>query len=198
VTNLLPLIQAAPDLRRIVDCGCGTHEGNIYPEDFPALKLSLFAIRGHLCMLKTLALEAVANKSPGVSLITNFPGAVATPFLQHITGPIGVIMRFYFRLFGWLICVPVEECGERQLYYMTSARFPARDGIGSSNGVLTKDGVEVANGTDGKRGSGVYSIGWDGESASPKVWKLLARYREEGMVIKVQQHAESEYDRVTG
>jgi len=40
-------------------------------------------------------------------------------------------------------------------------------------------------------------VGWDGESASPKVWKLLARMREDGMVERVWEHVQSECRRIT-
>ncbi len=43
------------------------------------------------------------------------------------------------------------------------------------------DGLEVAGGTDGQSGSGMYSIGADGESAGIKVERLLAKLRDQGM-----------------
>lgn len=53
-------------------------------------------------------------------------------------------------------------------------------------------------GTDGKKSSGVYSVDWDGESASGDVLELLAEYREKGMVDKVWQHLEEEFARISG
>ena len=63
---------------------------------------------------------------------------------------------------------------------------------------LLAGGVQVARGTNGKSGSGVYSIDWDGESAGPKVEELLAKCRKEGVVEKVWEHTEEEYRRITG
>ena len=65
------------------------------------------------------------------------------------------------------------------------------------SGVPIGDGVDLARGTTGKVGSGVYSVEWDGESASTAVEKLLAGYRSERMVEEIWRHAESIFDRVT-
>lgn len=46
-------------------------------------------------------------------------------------------------------------------------------------------------------GSGVYSVGWDCESASSAVRDLLAELREKGMVEEVWQHTEGEFKRIT-
>lgn len=60
------------------------------------------------------------------------------------------------------------------------------------------EGEDVALGVDGKNGSGVYSVDWDGESASRQVVELLDRYRAEGAVDKVGEHIEGEFKRITG
>lgn len=111
---------------------------------------------------------------------------------------IGVVMRAYMYFLGRWICVPLEECGERHLYLATSGRFPARvKGGDVGNGVNLGEGVDVARGTDGEVGSGVYSVGWDGESASIKVQGLLAGLRDKGMVGEIWRHAEGEFKRIT-
>ena len=146
----------------------------------------------------TLGLEAVAKTAPEVSFVHDDPGAVQTPLLSHVEGLLGVLMRTYIYLAGYWICVPLEECGERQLYLATSARYPpARGGSDGEAGVALGDGVGVARGTAGGIGSGVYSVEWDGMSASPTEEKLLAGYRDKGMVEEIWQHTESEFDRIT-
>lgn len=95
--------------------------------------------------------------------------------------------------------IPTEECGERQLFLATSARYgPARTSGEKASGVDLVDGVAVARGTNGESGSGVYSVDAKGESSGPKVEKLLAKFREEGMVEQVMKNAEDEYKRITG
>ena len=125
------------------------------------------------------------------------PGTVKTPLLDHVEGIVGVLMRAFVYLAGYWICVPLEECGERQLHLATSARYPPASAAGEGgSGVPLGDGVDVARGTTGEIGNGIYSVGWDGTSASPTVQKLLAGYRFKGMVEEVWRHTESEFDRI--
>ena len=166
--------------------------------DFPASRVPLKAIRGHICTLISLGLESIAKTAPEVSFIHTDPGAVKTSLYDHIEGMTGVLMRAYMYIVGYWIYVPIEECGERQLYLATSARYPSasvsNDG---SSGIPLRNGMDVASGTAGEIGSGVYSIRSDGTSASPAVQKLLAGYRDKGMVEEIARHTESEFDRIT-
>ena len=195
ITNLLPLIQRAPSLRRIVTVGGGTLEGPIDPTDFPALRVPLLKIRGHLTTLITLGLEAIARAAPEVSFAHDYPGTVNTPLMTHAKGLHGVLVRTYIGLFGRWVCVPTEESGERHLYLATSSKF--QPASGQNAGIQLGDGVEVAVGTTGEVSSGVYSVGWDCESASPAVHELLAGLREKGMVDEIWRHTEGEYKRVS-
>ena len=198
ITNLLPLLQRASALRRVVTVAGGGNEGPLDSTDFPALRVPLSAIRGHVSTLTTLGLESVAKTAPEVSFVHDYPGTVRTSLAGRMEGMLGVLMRAYIFVVGYWKCVPIEECGQRQLYLATSARYPpARvDGEGGS-GVQLEDGVELARGTTGQVGSGIYSVGWDGTSASPKVEKLLAGYRDKGIVEELRRHTESEFDRIT-
>ena len=61
----------------------------------------------------------------------------------------------------------------------------------AASGARLVDGMMVARGIYGKAGSGVYLLGWDGESTLEKMEKLLTKYRDEGMVDKVWEDLES-------
>ncbi|KAK9241715.1 hypothetical protein V1506DRAFT_574791 [Lipomyces tetrasporus] len=196
ITNLLPTIQASTALRRIVYVAGGGNEGPLDHTDFPALRVPLAALRGHLCSLVTLGLEAVARTAPDVSFVHDYPGTVRTTLLSRMKGLRGVVIRTYAFVLGWWVCVPLEESGERHLYLATSARFPA-----AGKGVLSVplgEGEEVAVGSTGEVGGGMYSVGWDGESASEGVRELLKGLRETGMVEEVWKHTEGEFKRITG
>lgn len=68
--------------------------------------------------------------------------------------------------------VPLEECGERNVYLDTSAKYaPLQNEYA---GIPIGDGLEVALGSDGRVGGGVYSIPEDCENASPEVMQKLA------------------------
>jgi hypothetical protein len=195
ITNLLPLLQHASSLRRVVCVGGGGHEGPLDPTDFPALRVPRLKLRGHLVTLISLGLEAVARTAPDISFVHDYPGTVNTTLLSRMSGVAGALMRAYVCLLGPWVCVPVEESGERHLYLATSARFPQL--TGGSAAVRLGDEIGVALGTTGEIGSGVYSVGWDCESASCAVLELLAGLMEKGMVDEVWRHTEGEFKRIT-
>lgn len=58
--------------------------------------------------------------------------------------------------------------------------------------------VTTARGTDGKPGSGVYSISNKCEVASPKVEELLATFRKDGTAEKVWDYFAADFKRITG
>jgi hypothetical protein len=156
--------------------------------------------RGHVSSLITLSLEALAKKAPDVAFIHNFPGAVKTNLSRGAKGAAIFILKAVFMVIGPMVYryIPNQECGERQLYLSTSARYPAGTSGDAASGVPLAGGVAVVRGTGGESGSGVYSVDWDGESPGPKVEELLAKFRKEGMVEKVWKHTEEEFKRITG
>ena len=184
MTSLLPLIRHAPHLRRIISIGGGTQEGPLDSTDFPGLRVPFPQLRGHLSSLVTLGIEAVARNEPTVSFVHDYPGTVKTPLLEYMSEEQRSSLTF----------VPLEEVGERHLFFATSARFPAKEG--GCDGVKAGEGEEVAVGIDGVRGSGMYSVGKDCESASTEVRELLARLRDKGLVDEVWQHTEEEFNRI--
>ncbi|KAH8754502.1 hypothetical protein BGZ57DRAFT_773277 [Hyaloscypha finlandica] len=185
ITSLLPLLRSAPRLRRIISVGGGTQEGPLDAADFPALRIPLPQLRGHLSTLVTLGLESIARNETAVSIVHDYPGTVKTPLLNYMSE----------EQMSALIFVPLEECGERHLFLATSGRFRAAEG--GCNGVRVGEGDEVAVGTSGVRGSGMYSVGPDCESTSAEVLELLAGLREKGMVDEIWRHTEGEFARVT-
>ncbi|RTE82149.1 hypothetical protein BHE90_003291 [Fusarium euwallaceae] len=190
--NLLPLLKEASSLRRVVTVMAGTKEGKIFLDDIPGRNLpnKIRSTRGHLCTAMTLSLEALSRQAPEVSFIHSFPGSVDTDLIRRDDGLMMQFVKQFFRL-GTTVMgkwVPKEECGERHAWLCLSSRFPAK----------SDENVEAAVGTDGTMGSGVYSVDWDGESASDEVVKMLGEYREGMTVDKVWKHMEDEFVRVTG
>ncbi|KAI6760891.1 hypothetical protein HG530_009751 [Fusarium avenaceum] len=191
--NLLPLLKKAPSLRRVITVMAGTKEGKLFTDDIAGRNIPFTSIhhsRGHMCSALTLSLEALARQAPEVSFIHNFPGSVDTDLIRSGDGAMMQVMKYWFKVSmtvrrQWL---PKEECGERHAWLCLSGRYPDKQG-GNGNGVGDADGA-VAVGVDGKKGSGVYSVDWDGESASSDVVKLLEGYRQEGIVDKVWEDLE--------
>lgn len=197
IINLLPLLQQATALRRVVTVFAGGKEGPLDTSDFQGWNISALSGRGHVASLVTLSLEALAKKAPEVTFIHNFPGAVKTDIAKDAKGVVMSVLKVAFMVIGPLIYIPNQECGERHVFLATSAKYPAGAGKDAS-GVPLAGELVVARGTNGEIGTGVYTVGSDGESAGPKVMELLAKSRKEGVVEKIWKHTEEEFKRITG
>ncbi|KAH6656284.1 hypothetical protein BKA67DRAFT_551468 [Truncatella angustata] len=188
VTNLLPLLQQAINLRRVVSVGGGTLEGPLDASDFQALRVPASELRGHLSTLITLGLEAVAKEATSVSFVHDYPGTVDTPFLRYMSEE---MLRSY-------VLLPVDESGERHLYLATSARFPPAMIDGHDDVVSLEDDAAVALGTTGEAGGGVYIVGPDCEGPTSLVRDFLGEMRKSGLVKEVWRHTVGEFDRIVG
>ena len=199
IVNLLPLLQKATALRRVVTAFAAGKEGPVSINDFQAWKVSPLSARGHASSLVTISLEALAKKAPDVTFIHNFPGPVKSNLLRGGQGAAIFVLNIAFKAIAPMMTwYSNQECGERHLFLVTSARYPAGSDEDATSGVPLTGKVAVARGTDGKSGSGVYSVDLDGESSGPKVEELLANFRKEGMVGKFWKHTEEEFERITG
>ena len=193
ISNLLPQIRRGPGLRRIVTVFGAGFEGKIHMHDFQAYNLSRPANQAHDASITTMALEAHQKTAQDVSFIHNFPGAVESGIARGSIGPLMRVLKTIWAVLGPLVHIPLVEAGDRHLFLCTSACFPAASECGTA-GVPLFDGLSVAKGTNGLNGSGVYSIDAKGESTSPKVERLLAQLRSEGMVERVWERISSDID----
>ncbi|KAF1991741.1 hypothetical protein K402DRAFT_409831 [Aulographum hederae CBS 113979] len=193
ISLLLPLLRSAPSPHVLLIAG-GTKEGPIHTTSLSALTLPLAAIRPHLTAMLTLSLEKLAQQAPEVSFVRCFPGAVRTRIFERDGSCRIWGMKWLFAVLGRWVCVPVEECGERQVFYVSGKRYPG--GVGNGKGKGEEEGEEVARGSDGRVGSGVYSVGWDGESAPASVEEGLRAQREDGTRDVVWEYVLGEWGRV--
>ncbi|KAI0095673.1 hypothetical protein GGR51DRAFT_544837 [Nemania sp. FL0031] len=197
IINLLPHLKAASHLRRVVTVAAGSKEGKIFTDDFPAEHLGLLTFRPHITSLITLSLEALAKQAPEVSFIHDYPSFVKTGLSRELTGIGATIMKIVFAPLMALLQVPIDETGERQTFFATSARFPPSEPR-DADGVALGEGVAVAAGVNGNPGGGIYSIDWEAEGTSPRVQKLMHDFSQDGTAEKLWKHTEDEYMRVTG
>ncbi|KAH6641035.1 hypothetical protein F5144DRAFT_505963 [Chaetomium tenue] len=201
--NLLPQLQKATDLRRVVSVMAGTKEGPINMDDLDGRTTNMFTPsgRGHFCSMMTLSLEAIAKTAPSVSFVHDYPGFVKTNIGNDVKGLTFAIMKAIWEavtlVIGPFLATPFDEAGERQLFFATSGRFPG-GGDGSAAGVPVPEGVKVAQGTDGNLASGVYSITNHAETAPVKVDQLLEKFRKDGTAQKVWAQVQKEFIRITG
>ncbi|CAG8934956.1 unnamed protein product [Penicillium salamii] len=195
IANLLPLLRKSR-LRRVISVLAGGHEGNIDTSDFQGRNMSMFKLRGHLVSMTDMALEALAEQAPEVSFVNDYPGTVKTGIGRDPNTFLLWFVNFVLLIIGRWVYIPNRESGERHLFFATSAKYPPRAGV--STGASLVGDVGVAEGIDGRVGSGVYSIHWDGEHAGPKVVGLLAGLRAQGMAERIWQHTVAEFRRITG
>ncbi|PYH94403.1 hypothetical protein BO71DRAFT_398919 [Aspergillus ellipticus CBS 707.79] len=195
IVNLLPLLQRATGLRRVISVGSGGYEGPIDTTDLEARQASIAFYRGHVTSITTLALERLADQAPTVSFINTHPGTIKSGLMRETDNFRMWVVWFILLLFGRWIYVPHAESGERNLFLLTSARYPPRDG--EDAGVPMPEGMSVARGCDGERGSGVYSVIWTGETPDTAL-EVLAGLRKKGMREMIWRYTESQFKRVTG
>lgn len=199
ILNLLPRLQQASGLRRVVSVLAGGHEGPIDKDDFQSRHIPFTRARGHNVSMTDLTLESLAQRAPEVSFVHDYPGAVESGFGREVNSFWMRIAITVFKCVGPLFYVPSKESGERHLFFATSAMFSPASGSESGAGVSVPDGtVATATGSNGKQGSGVYVLNWTGDSAGAKSLETLAGLRENGMRELVWEHTMAEFKRVTG
>lgn len=196
--SLLPALRNASGLKRVVSVFAAGFEGNFdesqwaeYPYKAPT------KARAHLASMITMAHNVLARKAPDVSFIHNFPGAVKTDFGRDAKGAM-VLARIMFKLVGTFVYKyrTVEESSVLQLYGATSAAFPPA--TGSAVGVPLLGDISISAGTDGKQGSGSYSLDADYRSVSHAVQQHIARAKADGAEERLWTHVITELKQITG
>lgn len=111
-------------------------------------------------------------------------------------GIIGSVVRVLGAVVGPVFNIPTEESGACHLFFATSDCYPPKELSDKVGGVSKPDGLDVARGVDGAKGSGVYSIEQKGESATITVEELITNYIKDGTADKVWQHTLDEWKRI--
>ena len=198
ILNLLPLLQKAASLRRVVSVLAATYEGPIDTNNIPGQGFALHKWRNQVSSVETLLLEEAARRAPDVSFIHDVPGVVQSGITRDAEGRGMAVLIAISRLLEPLIQTPPAECGERHMFLATSAMYTPRQGGAAVAGVPLDGKLAVARGSDGQTGSGIYTVDNKGESASPKVEQLLAQFRESGTADKVWDYIAADFKKITG
>jgi hypothetical protein len=198
ILNLLPLLQKADTLRRVVSVLAATTEGAIDLNNISGEGFFLIKWRNQIASCQTLLLEEAARRAPEVSFIHNVPGIVKGGIMRQPEGVRLAVIIAISSLFESFVQTPPDECGERHLMLATSAMYPpGKDTVGVV-GVPVVEDLAVARGSNGKVGSGMYSVNHKGESAPPKIETLLAKFRQDGTAEKVLEHVVGVTKKLTG
>lgn len=189
VQNLLPLIREAP-AGRVVSVLSGGSEGQLWADDLELKNhYGVSNVAGATGAMNTLFMEELAKKPENskVSFVHLLPGFVGDTNIWNKTEHLNFMMRF---LLGKVVTPVVsafigmssEQCGERVLYAATEKSF----GRGPTD--------EMAAGSDGARGTGMYLVHSDSQAVSGPT--ILGKMRAEAMGEKVYDHTEAEFKRV--
>lgn len=81
------------------------------------------------------------------------------------------------------------------MYLATSGRYKAKPGHAVC--VPLDSQTTVSRGSDGVVGSGVYSVGWDGEGPTNRAEAALKELRGKGVGEVVWKHFLEQFDRIS-
>lgn len=199
ILNLLPHLQAAKSLRRVVSVGAASYEGaidlsNIYGSGFP-----LHQWRNQMASIQTLLLEEAARRAPDVGFVHDVPGIVKSGIMRDLEPSFRMsITLAVTRLLAPFIETSPEECAERHVFLATSARYAPHQDATAVAGVPLDGHLMVARASNGEPGGGVYTIDLKCDSSSPKVEKLLDEFRKNGKAENLWEAVKSDLVRITG
>jgi hypothetical protein len=199
ITTLLPLLLSSMlPSPTIVSVYAAGSESKFHPSDLSLRNLSLYSYtqaRSHMVYMHTLFFEELQARNEGkLTLVHVFPGLVAHEGFKSKELPTwfrwlfwGVVMP----VFGRLITVRHEESGERMIGLASGMYWPAiaKDGKSDGSGV-----GEKISGTNGERGSGVYSLNWDGERKFPD--DKYKGFEREELRKKVWEHTMGAFEAI--
>ena len=209
-SNLLPLLQNSQS-PRVLSVLAGGQERRLITDDLGLKEnYSILNVVDQTTTMHTLAFEHLAKYNPSISFLHAYPGWVKTDIVKNLfslgqqhQGHLWWQLMDYLRewMVDWLllpvfnlIATSVEECGERQLFHATNARYASRQeqekhhgdkndhaGSTTTHSVL-KDPYALCS----VPGNGVYRVAANGETISDD--KVLGPYRADNMPEKIWEH----------
>ena len=131
--------------------------------------------------MMTLAFEQLASQNPSIGFVHYFPGLVQTGlFTNSFSGVLGFLFRWVISPLLTPFTLSLDEAGERGLFYATSEKYPSKEaGI--------EGAVEVSEGSNAEKGTGAYTLGWNGEP-TPENRELLKNLRKKDAGEAVWMH----------
>ena len=173
IHNLLPLLRQSPNARVLTVLN-GGGEAPINHDDIGLQQhWSTPALMKHTTTMMTLALEYLAKNDRQIIFMHAAPGIVKTDIFAKLKAPesssvlrrlVIVLARCLAALAMMFIGMSVEECGERQAFYLTNNSF----------------------------GPGAWRVTASSDVASGP--SVLDRYRDQGWPEKIWDHTLRAFD----
>lgn len=193
IRELLSGLDEAKRPRRVVAVLAGGTEKPVNESDLALVNPANFGVMqaaAHSATMTSLAFEHLATLYPNTTFVHAYPGLVKTGALSGWTDKAWAKFAIDWVAVPLLtpFCVPVDEAGERMVFYLTSKRFPPLNGGKGAWGVELPKGLETATG-QGKGGKYAvlrYSDLGDGD--------CMAGYRERNFAATVWEDTERVMD----
>ncbi|XXH02322.1 hypothetical protein Hte_008695 [Hypoxylon texense] len=197
IDRLLPLLSASPLAGHVVSVLNASVNSSLILDDMSLRNprnQGLLTAFAHLVGMTNIFMEEVAHRNPGmISLSHYYPGNVPTNAASSGNFPwwLKILLTWVITPLSRPFGIPFEECGQRVLFMASPTRFPAlgvdREAQDKTTTAINRiDGLEAANGMDGKVGSGAYRVASDGDVYPQE--KQYGKLHESGVVEKVYQH----------
>ena len=203
IIKLLPLLLSSQLPAHIISVYAAGKESNLFPEDLSLRDPKHYGFanaRSHVTYMTTFFMENLAERHrERLSLVHVFPSVVITSGYTYPGLPMW--FKLTWRLVGPIMrpfSIPPDECGDRTLFLATP-RYPARKAIGTEIATSKETGategkVGIATGTDGNRGSGAYSVNWNGETIDTQ--KKYKEARETDLAKRVWNHTMNAFEEI--
>ncbi|KAI4139761.1 MAG: hypothetical protein LQ341_004093 [Variospora aurantia] len=201
VYNLLPILSLAPN-PHVVSVMAGGKENTINEDDLDLKhNYGVLACAHHGTTMGSLAFEHLARQNPAVAFVHIYPGYVKTNIFQSgFSWPVASLYRYFIQPLIYFFEIPFADVGDRQLFHATSARYPPLSASSKpeAQGAPLPQAVPVAEGIDGKKGSGAYLATKDSDVAPSGTGELMTDYRQRGVPEKVWKHTVERFEKVRG
>ncbi|KAK0264758.1 hypothetical protein LTS16_000068 [Friedmanniomyces endolithicus] len=187
IFNLIANVEEAAaqnELARVITVLAAGSEGDVRMDDLGLEhNFTLHACLAHCVVMTDFMVEQLAVKYPSVSFSHSYPGTVKTGIANQLTGPVRLAVKvLYAVMTPWIL--NVQESGERHFFQMSNQCYPSRQG--HAVGIPAPEDATPMKGSNNEVGSGAYLLDWDCKSAGDS--KILTKYRELGLPVKVWEH----------
>lgn len=149
--NLVPLLRQSSRPRVLSIVNGGREKALHEPEIGLKQRCSLVSVINHTTTMTSLAFEHLAETDSSFTFLHSYRGIVRTDIFARLTPPESsdIFWRITLSLIRGLVAmlmlcvgIPVEECGERQAFLLTSDKFgPGAWRIDSSSEQASRSGV---------------------------------------------------------
>ena len=184
--NLIPQLEAASrerELSRVLTILAAGSEVDIRMDDLDLKQnYTLHACLAHCVMMTDFMMDELAKRYPYIAFSHSCPGTVKSGITNSTTGLVRLgITLLHSVVTPWIL--EFRESGERHFFQVTSSIYKANN---EAAGTPLSDGLDIAPGMDGVKGSGAYLLDSDCKPAGDMA--MINKYRILNAGPRVWEH----------